>query len=768
MSGSSAITQLIDHLPSPSRQILSRAVKAHTLSGSDQGLLAACGPSGRPLLSLILEAFDEEITQAERRACKRALAQMVELAPAPLLTRPAWGEAPLNAWLFTLLALPAGRHLAPQAHPAVLDLAYDCLENTTDPDKLRILIKGAVAPLMSLTRQLDQEQSEELSRHQTNKSVLAFFTSRLENKFGAHTTRFKEYRAKLKRLFGGRPPRYGGERISTDYGPRKNSPLMDEWLGPNRDPDAYEDLPEGHPARQAFSDDAKSYQEELSPDKGGPKKKEHFAEPFPTTQFVNPTPNTPGVPSLVEVGIMLGGCSALPTKRAVRARLMLLAAVGVGWTRQLQGSGLGEHASGRGDHPGLTILGDGRVNIQPKATVGRPDWYDQDRARHTEFTRPHIKSLRNYSLTLHPALSACIQEAARYAKGGAIFPGRSYQGALADLNTLLQNTCPGAAKVTPGRLGLLFQGLANSWDYSWAMRYTLCGRAMAAHEMAINYTLVSLAETTRSHWTFINQLLEKLLQVITANQGRLGAAQIPHALKPTESPAPRTPGYTGSWSTPDPGLVSRIISFTQAQQARDDLLPTERHNWTVRLAAFSGAVLMAMRPYAVDNLKLSPRQALEGRSFAQQVKRRPGEAASWVERHVPSIIQEFWWQALRSCAAVPHQGGLPCLLTGSGKPRPFSIQRELDFILAQIGHKGPSIRAYGLRHLGRTLLSNAGLPDTDLALVLNHWRKGFERHNMMRLGADLAGFPDRYNKAALTAAKQIGLEVNQSNLSQPI
>ena len=766
MTNSATLYGLLSRLPSPSGQILIGLVKEHTFLDSDQGLLAPCGVTGQPLLLLILETFGQKITQSERESCNTVMQQLFEAAPdSKLITRPRWQDAPINAWLFALLALPAGLTVAPFVHPNMLHLARNCWQKTPNLVKLRSAVQGAASPLLSLTRPLNPSQVIELSQCQTHESMLAFYMARLAYKFSYGSPRYKEYRAKLQRLFGNVQPKYTGSRKVGPYGPRPESYTDKFSAYPGTDPDAYEDFPQEHPTRQAFKREAIRYEKELVSTQHQIKRKHHFAEPFPGSQFTNPTPDTPGVPSLVEIGILLNGCSSLPPQRAARACLLLLAAVGAGWTRQIQTCKIANRSPAIDEHPGLVILPDRTVSLQPRSTVGRPVWYQDDPSRRTQFTQTHSPSLRDYCLKLHPALTACIEDSARYAQNGLLYSRRNFQQAVEDLNSLLQSACPDAPKITPGRLSLLFQGLANQWNLPWAPRYAICARPMAIHEMAINYTLVSLTDTTQAHWDFVNRLLEHLWQVSSTNSARLGAIQIPKVLKPTDQSSPSTPGHTGSWSTPNLTLIREVITFTQTQQARTDLPSYENHNWMMRLAGFSGTILMAMRPYAIENLKLTARQPLSGTSFAQRVKRRHGEPESWIERYVPSVIRSLWWQAMRKSADVPHQGGLPCLLDSNGAPRSFSVQQELYYVLAKIGYIAENIRAYGLRHLGRTLLANAGLSDTDLALVMNHWGKGFERHNMIRLGSDLTDFPRKFDLAADIAAKQIGLNPSHWNLS---
>lgn len=758
MNKSTKLNKLLSTLPSQTYQILLDTVEKQTITIFNQGLLAPCRLTDQPLLLLILEAFYPEITQSKINSYKISIQQLMDSVPdSKFLTRPRWQDSPVNAWLFALLSLPGGQLVAPFVHSNVLHLVRDCWQITPNLAKLRSVVQGAVTPLLSLTRSLTSDQIIELSQYLNSASMLAFFITLLSNKFSPTSQRYKEYRSKLVRLFKNELPKYGGTRKGGAYGPRSNNSTYENLYS---DPYAYEEFFQNNPIRKAFHQEANRYEQELNPTKD--QNKHHYTEPFPNTQFVNPTPNTPGVPSLVEIGVMLNGCSSLPPRRAARARLFLLAAVGVGWTKQIQNSYYADQPPFPEDHPGLVFLPDGKVNISPRVTVGRPEWYDADSDRYTQFTKCHTPSQDNYTIPLHPALATYVKDAVQYNQDGMLFPDRSYQQAIANLNTILNNTCPGVLKITPGRLSLLFQGLTNQWGIPWAQRYALCGRPMAVHEMAINYSLISLNDATQTHWEFINHLLEHITKVTSSNLPRIGANTTP---KPTNQSSPKTPGHTGSWSTPKLAVIREVISFTQTQQGRTDLPAHEYHNWTIRMAGFSGAILMAMRPYAFENLDISPRQPLNGLSFAQRVKRRHGEVESWIERFVPEIIQSLWWQALSKSAAIPHQGGLPCLLDSNSTPRPFSMQKELDFVLAQIGYIDGNIRAYGLRHLGRTLFANAGLSDTDLALVMNHWGKGFERHNMVRLGADFTDFTKRFELAAIKTAHKIGMDPDQWRLS---
>ena len=81
------------------------------------------------------------------------------------------------------------------------------------------------------------------------------------------------------------------------------------------------------------------------------------------------------------------------------------------------------------------------------------------------------------------------------------------------------------------------------------------------------------------------------------------------------------------------------------------------------------------------------------------------------------------------------------------------MQIELD----QINVKKQYVRAKGLRHLGRTMLRDFGLPDVFLNYIMNHEGDGYEKYNPIR-GNRYIEFEEIYNNAAHDVAKFLQMD----------
>ncbi len=329
---------------------------------------------------------------------------------------------------------------------------------------------------------------------------------------------------------------------------------------------------------------------------------------------------------------------------------------------------------------------------------------------------------------------------------------------MTTLNDLLLEKIPSAEKITPGRLGQFFHAAANDIGLSWAVRYVICGRPRSHHKMAINYTLLNHNSVQKILNHYTNNIIEQITDCVANNLDRFGTKGLPNWIKTSNVFPDHTEGYSASWSTPKLDLIIDILTLIQNKLSNSDQTEIEHHNWQVRLAAISGAILMAMRDFDVDGLDISSNQPLSGSSLAQKTKKRKDEEESWIEFIIPDILQPLWWETMASSAAHDHESkGTLCLLDNDCKPYLFKLQDELDFLTISLGLPGVSIRAYGLRHLGRTLLHDAGLSDADLALMMNHWSNGYERWNAVRNGANFIGFKERYNAACQIVAERLGL-----------
>lgn len=674
--------------------------------------------------------------------------------------KPRWETSPMLKFALRLLSVPVGYHILPMVHGNVLSIA---ISTKTDSGDVGGVLKGATAPLLSLSGKMRNTEWEKLVFAQnTPDETLGVFLMYCRSIFPPNSDRYREYATKLVRLFGEQPPAYRGAREGGPTGPQKSptnrlSRVKDGQYSQFCDVDL-EEIPDEDPRQKEFTQAATAYEKELNPDyEPADEKRITYFEPFRHAQFINLTTSSIGIPRWIEIAAILTSVDKLLSPLREQARAVLLLGICAGWTSQLKDAiFLANETEVQEDI--LSIYPDGSVHIKPVVSVGRPDWYDQDPEKLDTHLLAHEYSQESYQLSLPPILRDCLLAVLPYADNGHLFPNDSYEQAMNALNDLLYKQIPSAEKITPGRLGQFFHACTNNYGLSWANRYAICGRPRAHHKMAINYTLLNHNSVQKILNHYTNNIIEHITDFVADNPDRFGTKGLPNWIKTSNIPPDYTEDYSGSWSTPKLDLIIDILALAQNKLAEPELPSHERHNWRVRLAGISGAIMMAMRDFDLDGLEIHSNQPMSGSSLAQKTKKRKDEDESWIEYIIPDIMQSLWWEVAAASAAHKQAGkGVLCLLDSDGTPYPFKVQAELDFLTISLGLPGVNIRAYGLRHLGRTLLHDAGLSDADLALVMNHWSNGYERWNAVRLSADFCGFQSRYNAACQIVAERLGL-----------
>ncbi|TAK14595.1 MAG: hypothetical protein EPO32_01535 [Anaerolineae bacterium] len=658
--------------------------------------------------------------------------------------------AVLAAWEQALRAFPGGPALAAHIAPGLAALLASCAEAGQSPAATARTLGAALSPLRGALQHLTPDQQARLADARTVGKTRRLLQASLHSPWGRGlkpATR-DQYGTKIARLLPDRPadlPEFGGTRQgfirvkNTTRAPVSRSPGQQHAQATRRQ------------ERRTAGELAHGLREQF-----GPARPETGRKLYPTASlWVNPTPRTPGVLDDLELAIALQACDDLPEPWRSRGRLVVLGGALCGWTEQLRHARLDGPS---GQRPELVRDPVGQLWLHAWQPAWVPDWLTHDPVRRAAHLAVHHEVQSDYVLPLHPVLARALAAAADFGADGRLLPGDSYSEALARVSAGLQALSPTAARLTPGRLLLSFHGRANASSYPWPARYGLTGRPSAAHTMAAAYTALPLAAIQEHHARFCHDRLSAAREALLVNAERLGAPAWPLDHELATEPLAAAPGMIGSWSTPRLAVLRDVYATLQRDFFEATPGSRQAHNTATRLALTAGAVSLLLRPADVDGLLLPERQPLAGPGFAQQVKSRPGENESWVERELPAGLQSLWWRALSAGAGLSPDGrARPWLIDRHGQPQPFRLQDCLDAALAAAGLPG-QLRAHSLRHFGRSWYSAYGLNDPEIALRSNHWANGFERTNYARLGADLRGVSARFQAAAAALAQALDWE----------
>ncbi|NOH10394.1 MAG: hypothetical protein HND51_01985 [Chloroflexi bacterium] len=634
--------------------------------------------------------------------------------------------------------------------PHLLAYLESCQDEGISSTEATQKLKSALTPVISALRALTAQQRKGLAACTTTEEAQAILCAALSNSWGQGlkaTTR-QQYHTKIRRflpLTEDQAPRYSGDRRPSKHASVRSGSTNNSLVNRKR------------------YDQQTRQQENATLDEMVQGAKEHLRSSarqsrydlYPGALWVNPTAHTPGVLNAIILAALLPYTLEWPSPRRERACVALICGLMLGWTQVLKNARLDGPTGAR---PEIVLNARGHLWMYPWQPEWLPAWLNDDEERRDSHFDVHHAPMSEYQLHLHPTIQHAIREAAKSGSKDLLFPGDSYREAIQDLDKVLKDMLPAAGSLTPGRLTLSFQGLANSAGYPWPERYAVFGRPARPHTMAAAYSLTPIHAVIRWHWRFVEQLLAKAQRAYQENQERFGPAPWPGAFEPNQSFPPRVQGFLGSWSMPKFKYVCQLVQHLGSQIDDGNLARCNAHNARTRLAVILGAITMGLRPGEIDGLTIPKRQPLEGDGFAQEVKRRGREVASWVERRIPRLLQPIWWHMLRAGASLRSDGqAQPMILGEDGHPQRFRLKTELASACQAAGLPA-SIRPHGLRHFCRTALAHFGLSDPDLALVMNHWAQGFERTSFVRLGNDLAGFDDRYNRAVGKLLKALGWE----------
>jgi hypothetical protein len=472
----------------------------------------------------------------------------------------------------------------------------------------------------------------------------------------------------------------------------------------------------------------------------------HFRDAWPQTILRNITRHTPGVLTTVELAHLMQSIIDLRNveiARANKATLALFAGQFCGWTEQLVDAQVCDKPPNPfNHHSSLAFLqGTPFASIRPTVPVGRPieltpegqdeQVYLAAVERHRAVFEPISPS---YLIALHPVLAWAVQQVCPPRSASwKLMSKREYTQAFSDLTLGLRRYCVNAANITPGRLAASFHGYAGSLGFDASDCYAICGRAMKHQEMPINYTYVSIAETCQRHWGFVNQLISEIAGQHDALGRLLGWPTIPWLVPAGDMPADiiaELGDCAGSWSIPRISWVRSLFAFVEEQARRQDLPENELWNWRVRRIAFETIPIMLMRDFEFNAMELPSGYSYRGDNFAHAAKQKYWEEReTCVVKHIPDFFRERWWNGIEQCTSGYQGGPIWCLRDGNGHRLPFDLQVELDRTLDAMGIADARMRAYGLRHLGRTEHRRAGMPESLLNYKMNHYGEGYEKFN---------------------------------------
>lgn len=765
-------------------RLASRVLSLAVLKGCTGGLLFDLGEGRGKLLVFAARAFvDAAVQRGELDADSGqhfidTLQQAADRLSAPPLTgKPHWYEAPAIRWLIDYSQTAVAPLGLARAHTSLMQIVFSALDYAGERLDLNSVINGTTYPLRRYAKDATPEEVRRLINrsddpYPAGQELLDFFVMRLKDDPPRDPLRtgttFRTYVYDIARLLmpDSRRTWYGHSGCIGSAPPDRRTELrrainsIEEYDQLEEDDDLRQlflqvaeetdaEIDEGH--RAAFDQPTvrRSHRQEAR------SRPSHFKDPWLMALYQNPTRHTPAALTSIEIAVALQSTFGLDQQRAENARLVLAAGVLCGWTKQLFEGIVHDQPPDVFDHPTLVLLhGEPFASVRPRVSVGYPDalrptpdnreTLDEAFAVHDEDYEPVDLC---YRVALPPVLQALTEPVlARRAAEEPILSQSDYSQAIGDLSGGLRQHSPSANRITAGRLTTTFQGWANSLSFDAAARYAVCGRPMRCHEMPINYTRVPLAGVCEQHWQFASTVWDEVIDRHEALCHTFGWDAVAPALHASgglpDDLASQLTGHAGSWSVPHLRLLRELFAFVREQSMRLDQPAPLRENWLMRRVAFESAVLMCMRDYEFNHLPLPAGTGREGSSFVQPAKSHYWEDHStYAYRHIPPVIQRRWWACVRQCGRDYVEGPLWCCRDGEGRRQPFDLQEHLDRVLTMMDLPTAFIRAKGLRHAGRTLHRQHGMPDALINLKLNHYGRGYEKTSPVR-GVDLRAFKE--------------------------
>lgn len=754
-------------------------------------------PAARELIPYIWPGWGSSST--EQKAILDAIsATAAEFNQAPYSIKPDRHVSPVLYWLMQYSKTPVFPLGLPTIQRNLLHKVYSGLESGDKLFKIEPTVENFTGVVIRYAKKVTPAQRKSLFENPSDQALYDLLADLLEmyppvdrrNTGNSLST----YASRLRTALSPERPRdwehikRGGPPIGSGSGREEN-----KKRGKKEEQD-YEDLPEDDPSRFEFSEKAREYETEIengldqfgepdTPPVPNKKKKQKTSNPqssshpdgkWAQTLRINLTRHTPGVLSTVEFAFCLQSTyemlSAKKKRRGAIARLVLIGGSLFNWTKQLYQNRFYKTWSGNYADRNLIFCSDlDVVWLQPEIPIGWPKAMRPDKVsmrEYLEYVRRHDMIYEpvapGFFAALHPVMRADVQELMLTKQHGEpLISEAEYKQAILDLSEGLKRHSPKSEKITPGRLSATYQGLSNSLKFDPIDRYVIGCRPLHMHEMALNYTRVSVRSACEHHWTFVDIYLAEIQAQFRYLIDQRGFSPLP----PHFSPAGAIPAnvlnkidtYTGSWSIPRISLIKEMFAFVRAQCLRTDLPKYEKNNWTTRRMALCSAVLKCLRKFDVDNLTLFQGAGNRVAVYAQQTKQKPkDEMVTEALRHVPNVIAEDWGRCIELLASDYKKGALLCLRDENMKRIPFRFEQEIAFILKQMGFGDLKFRAYGLRHLGRTLLREAGMDHNYLNLKLNHSGNGYEFDNPFR-GVSYRNFIQMDDKCCAAVAEMLGM-----------
>ncbi len=762
---------------SPNQDTVAQAILSTVIVHSQvKGIFYTSSPSRSPVMMSIIEAFGHEALSVgliKEHAYSELIAgvkkTIEQFQIPPFIDKPGWQDAPIIRWIIEMLGTQIFESCICIAHRNLIDIVISGIEAEGENFNLVKNVRDITYPIRRYARMVTgTELHNDLSQLLISKVAM---DPPMERNRTGNTT--QTYIRDIRRLINNDASTQWVEqhRIRAAESPQSKSNGRE-----------YDLIDESNEVRDAFLRSAELYESEIAqgmdvdeilgaqPEipKLNDQTKKSFFDPWVQTIYRNPTRHTPGVLSVIEIALLLQQMStpanADENERCNIARVVLLAGIFYGWTRQLTTARVENTCPEPYAHPGIVFLSNRPelVSIKPEIPVGYPKSFipsAENRAQFPAIIAQHDRDYEHvdhtYRLAIHPIVSreiAMLVRACHPSEG--LLSIEQYNRALNDLSTAIQKCCPNSKHITAGRLSATFQGYATSAGLDGPARYAICGRPTKISEMSINYTRISISKTCKIHWQFINQIWDEI-QIQFNLLGKMPKSSLSTGIDFRYIPPSvdqNLHSYTGSWSVPRVSIVREIIEICREQSERWDIPAYERTNWQIRLVAIESMTIMCYRDFEINDMEIPVGHQYRGHQIVYRAKTKYWEGnLTHGTKYIPQIIYERWWNCIDTCASNYTTGPIWCLFGHDGQRQRFNMQIELDHISHQY------VRAKGLRHLGRTLLRDFGMPDVFLNYIMNHEGDGYEKYNPIR-GNRYIEFEEIYNNAAHEVEKCLQMD----------
>jgi hypothetical protein len=499
--------------------------------------------------------------------------------------------------------------------------------------------------------------------------------------------------------------------------------------------------------------------------------KSSYFEPWPLSIPLNPTRYTPGVLKTTEITKLIN-FTFLSYKKgnqieSVIERVVLLGGIFYGWTHQLYESIIQENFPSVYCDNSLVVTKNNQfVWTKLDIPVGWPKKLYPTSPNSWALKQKLAKSFEaveaGYLIYIYPWLLSDITFLTNLKKvGDPLISKDEYTKALSSLSNQLRKICPNSPKLTRGILFTTFQGLANSLNLNPIDRTIVCGRTLPSLEMPFNYTRVSLYTINQNLQNFLIQLSGEIVNQYQFLKENFDWDNWPEEFlnfsKVIKDFDPKIFGYTGSWSVPKVSTVKKMLTFLQDELNQKNLTVIDLSNFRTIYAVILFTILNCARSFDIDRMKLPNGYKNQVDNFSQPTKQKNNEEnQTYVSFFIPTIIKDLWWAVIKECASDYSNGPILCLRNEKGERIPFKLYSAIEFVLNKMNMPQSIFRAYGLRHLGRTLFNNAGMAHNFINFKLNHYGTGYELNNpIYTIGYQ--EFSEENNKCCEIIFREIGL-----------